>query len=656
MKKQLSIHESQILHKNAPNLFGIFLEDINFTLDGGLNANKLNNYSFDSFYPPKGSSMFGDLLFKEHLRPVYDRLRFWEITGSVQSSNDGPMFKDGYFARVSGSAVLKNKGHNGGGKYKNRPAISIDAGKRYAFSGLIRSIDFAGSVCVWVEDENGKLITDKQELSFSSAWEKQTAILTGIADAYGTFVIATSGTGTIDLDQLSIMEDDHWGKGDPRYDIGGKFRRDLVEMLRDMHPKFMRFPGGGLVSGLHKDTAYEWKNTIGPLGERKGMINSAWGLSQCGYFQSYQIGFYELLCLCEDLDVEPIPVLWIGMTGRGQFITHKGLDLDSQEYQERIIQNYLDFIEFANGDPAVSEWARKRVEMGHPEPFNVRYIGVGNENTGEYYTKSFIKIYNAVKEKYPDMILIMSTGSFYDSKSCHKQWQAAIDHNLDCLMDGHTYSAPQWFRNNTHIFDKNDRNGQHLFLGEYAAGNSYSGNCKRPNSYESALAEAAFMTGIERNSDFVDLACYAPLFNMIGGTQWRHNLIDFNQRTAVHSTNYLVQRMYGNAVGEYVYKTSFTDEDGVYVSVSGDDKMKYVKLVNTSENTVEMEISLDTPITGNIGAEFIQCDDPAATNTIGFDGDPSEPVKIQHTTVTANDGKFTLAMPKYSFYVLKVVI
>lgn len=654
MIKQLSIYESQILHKNAPNLFGIFLEDINFSVDGGLNANKLNNYSFDSFYPPKGTSMIGDLLFKEHLKPVYDRLRFWEITGMVTSCNENPKFRNGYFARISGNAVLKNKGHNGGGKQKNRPAISVKAGEKYEFSCLLRSVDFSGTVSVYVEDENGNLLTDKQAVTFGTDWEKQTVMLTAAKDAYGKFVICTNGTGTIDLDQLFFMEENYWGKGDPKYDIGGKFRRDLVEMLRDMHPRFMRFPGGGLVGGVHKDTAYEWKDTVGPLGDRKGTINSPWGLNQSGYFQSYQIGFYELLCLCEDLEMEPVPVLWIGLTGRGQFITHKGLDLDSQEYRERIIQNYLDFIEFANGDPATSEWAKKRADMGHPQPFNVKYIGVGNENTGEYYTKSFVKIYNAIKAQYPEMVLIMSTGSYYDSKTCHKQWQDAIDHNLDCLMDGHTYSAPEWFRNNTHIFDKNDRSGQHLFLGEYAAGNSYSGNCKKPNSYESALAEAAFMTGIERNSDFVDLACYAPLFNMMGGTQWRHNLIDFNQRTAVHSTNYLVQKLYCNAVGENVYRTSFTNEDGVYVSASGNETEKFVKIVNTSGETVELEISMETASIGQIHCEFIQYDDLAAANTIGFEGEPTEPVRIQNVNLNAQNGKIYLTMPKQAFYVLKI--
>ena len=654
MIKQLSIYESQILHKNASNLFGIFLEDINFSVDGGLNANKLNNYSFDSFYPPKGTSMFGDLLFKEHLKPVYDRLRFWEITGFVQSCNKDSKFKSGWFARVVGDATLKNKGHNGGGKHKNRPAISVKAGEKYEVSCLLRSVNFSGTVSVYVEDERGNLLTDKQVVTFSTDWEKQTVKLTAVKDAFGKFVICTSGTGTIDLDQLFFMEENYWGKGDAKYDIGGKFRRDLVEMLREMHPRFMRFPGGGLVGGVHKDTAYEWKDTIGPLGDRKGAINNPWGLNQSGYFQSYQIGFYEMLCLCEDLEMEPVPVLWVGLTGRGQFITHKGLDLDSQEYQERIIQNYLDFIEFANGDPETSKWAKKRADMGHPQSFNVKYIGVGNENTGKYYTKSFLKIYNAVKAKYPAMTLIMSTGSYYDSKTCRRQWQDAIDHNLDCLMDGHTYSAPEWFRENTHIFDKNDRGGQHLFLGEYAAGNSYSGNCKQPNSYESALAEAAFMTGIERNSDFVDLACYAPLFNMIGGTQWRHNLIDFNQRTVVHSTNYLLQKLYCNAVGKNVYKTSFTDEDGVYVSVSGDEQEKFVKIVNTSEEIVELDISLEAPVSGKIICEFVQHDDLAATNTIDFDGEPTEPVRIQSMNLKVQNGNVHLTMPKHAFYVLTI--
>lgn len=652
MNHTLKVYEQDILHEVAPNLFGIFLEDINFSIDGGLNANMLNNYSFDSFYPPKGSSMMTDLLFKQKFRPVYDRLRFWDITGNVASCNDRAVSSSAYFARITGSAVLKNKGHNGGGKFRNEPAISIEAGTGYEVSVCIRSIDFSGKVTVWAEDPTGKALTGTAEIGFTREWTKQTVQLYGTGTGYGSFVLRAEGAGMLDIDQLFFARDDYWGKGDPRYNCGGKFRRDLVEMLRDIHPKFMRFPGGGLVGGVQDNTEYEWKDTVGLLSERKGQVNAPWGLNQSGYFQSYQIGFYELLCLCEDLHMEPVPVLWIGLTGRGQFITHKGLEIGSAEYQERVVQNYLDLIEFCNGEKGSGKWADLRCSMGHETPFNIHTLGIGNENTGDYYTRSFIEIEKAIHKTYPGMQLIMSTGSYYDSKTCHKQWADAVKHNLHCLMDGHTYSSPEWFRNSTHLFDDRDRSGNHLFLGEYAAGNSYAGNCKHPNSYESALAEAAFMTGIERNSDYVDMACYAPLFALIGGTQWRHNLIEFSQKQPVHSTNYLVQKMYGSTSGNVVYRTSFTDEDGLYTSAVGNGDLCHIRLINTADHPASVSIEVDPQYQQRVAAAYIQSDDLSVRNEVDFYGNVREPIRMQTKELRCENGKLEVEMEKYSFYVL----
>ena len=655
MEKNIHIYDRQPTHKVPDNLFGLFLEDINFSCDGGLSANMINNHSFDGFYPQKGASMVAGLLLHQKLQPVYDRLRFWEVNGDVIACHEKPLYADGWFARLSGSVTLKNKGFNGGKKYKDACAVSIEQGKAYEFICDVRSVDFRGELRVWVEDEKGTPLTDTQSVQFAGEWSTPTVILMGNATKYGRLCIESKGDGTLDLDEVRLYPAETWGKGDPKWEKTGRVRYDLAKMLADIHPKFMRFPGGGLISGLYDHTEYHWKDSVGPLGDRKTAINMPWGANQSGYLQSYQFGFHEFFLLCEDLGMEPVPVCWIGMNGREQFITRKGLDFDSAEYKEQVIDNFLDLIEYATGDPETSKWAKMRADLGHPKPFSLKYLGIGNENTGDYYSQSFLHIEKAVHEKYPDIKLIMTTGSFYGNKACQKQSQFAIDQKLDVLLDGHTYSSPKWFLANAGLFDKMDRKTPHLFLGEYAAGNSYSGNSKNPNSYESALAEAAFMTGIERNSDYVDMACYAPLLNMLGGTQWRHNLIDFNQKAAVRSTNYLVQKMFGSNMGTEVLSASLAAEDGVYLSATGSKEAVFVKLVNANAEPCRVTINFETALNGQAAVEFIQSDDLSVRNSIDFEGDPVEPIKLQTSFVTVTDGQLTLNMQKNSFYAIRIL-
>jgi alpha-L-arabinofuranosidase len=656
----LNVLVEKELHTVSPALFGVFLEDINFSIDGGLNANGVNNGSFDGVYvSQKGRGLLGLLrtfVFKPEQRAVHDRLRYWHFNGkALESCHEDPAAENSWYARlyVDGPCRLVNLGFNGLKHHPTACAISILAGQRYTFSCWVRG-HYQGSVIVSVVDENGAALTGKAQILPPEQWQEVSVTLPGQETGYGQLRIMFEGQGSVDLDGIRLMCTDVWGQDDPHWSQG-KLRRDLVETLRDLQPRFMRFPGGCIVEGHGPGNEYHWKDTVGPVINRRGNYN-LWGalVKDGGYFQSYEIGFYEYFLLCEDLGMEPLPTLFAGINCqvRGQ---HR-LPTHSIAFQEEVVQNYLDLIEYANGDPHTNPWARLRAEAGHPQPFGLKYIGIGNENFGEDYLEKFAVIKRAIDDRYPGMICVLSSGMSPQGKEFDLAWCAARERYPDINVDEHCYDRPKWFVEGFHRYDSYPREGAKVYMGEYAANMPLNLPLVslKPNCYQTALAEAVFLAGIERNSDVVVMSSYAPLLSLAEGEQWAHNLINFNPAHVLRTANYYVQQLFSTRLGDQVVALEGELPSGVFASATTTLDRLYLKLINTNAHTVQAALGLPGIPDGPIYVDYLQHDDLKAANALDFHGTPRYRVTPQRMEMALRGGRAKLTMARYGLYVLTI--
>jgi len=659
MQKEFSLkviaeHE---LHDVSDMLFGLFLEDINFACDGGLNANMVNNASFDGVYlNRKGYGMMRSVIFKPDPHPVVDRLRYWIAFGTTpESRHDNPVAENSWYARVTvnGACRLENLGYNGLKKHADACAMSIQAGQEYAFSCWMRGT-FQGSMAVSVKNENGSVLTGTVQVTPESQWQECKLILPGSKTGYGKLVIQFEGKGEVDLDGIRLMSTDTWGKGDPRWSQG-RLRRDLVETLRDLKPRFLRFPGGCIVEGNGPGNEYDWKATIGPVINRKGKYN-LWAaqVKEGGYYQSYEVGFYEYFLLCEDLGMQPLPTLFAGLNCQAR--SNHCVDTHSGAFQEQVVQNYLDLIEYANGDPSTNPWAAKRAEAGHPQPFGLKFIGVGNENYGPDYLEKFTVIKKAIDARYPGMVCVMSSGTNYQGKDFDATWAKVRRSFPDVRVDEHCYNRPSWFIQGYQRYDAYPREGAKVYMGEYAA--NFPMNMPllsvQPNSYQTALAEAVFLAGLERNSDVVAMSSYAPLFSLAEGEQWAHNLINFNPAQVLLTANYFIQKMYSTTVGDRVVEMQGDLPSGVYGSATVTEDQLILKLVNTNSQSLQGNLHLEDIPDGKGQVEYLQSEDLNAANALTFKGTPEYVVQPSQKELVVKNGIATLELKPNGFYVLIV--
>lgn len=592
MEINLSLKKKE-QHRISDHLFGIFLEDIGFSVDGGLNANMVSNYSFDGVY-------FNN----ENQTRVYDGLRYWEhVLKRIEVKNENALSSNSNYAEIAveNRGYLMNKGFNGLQKHAKKCGMSIECGKEYEFSCWIRNVSFEGEVQIQAVDEDNLALTEVHKITMTDStneWCKVSILTAGIAEGYGQLKITFFGNGVLQLDCISFMNTDVWHKDDPKWSHG-KLRKDLVETLEALHPAFMRFPGGCIVEGMRATNEYNWKNTVGNLWDRKSdYCLWAEAVPDGGYNQSYQIGFYEYFCLCEDLQMKPLPTLPAGINCQIRKFQYKYdeelMPVDSDYFQNTIIQSYLDLIEFANGRPEDGPWARLRAEMGHPETFHLEMIGIGNENFGKEYRKRFTLIENAIKKKYPEMKCIMCAGFLPHKPFVAPTWNYVYKNHPDAIVDEHSYHSPKWFEKQNHRYDFYRRRNAKVYVGEYSANGMMAGKkmtADNSNCFDSALGEAAFLTGVERNGDVVEMASFAPLFNMVDSNQWFSNMIDFSPKSVCPSVNYYVQKMFMNYVGNvYVaYKGKLPPH--VYISITRDRKALYIKIVNTGKKIHTLNLS-----------------------------------------------------------------
>ena len=591
-----------------PTMYGIFIEDINFAADGGLYAELVKNRSFE--FP--------------------DHLQGWKAAGRFELMDDGPFERNPHYLRLvwpghpHKHTALESDGFFG---------IGVKAGADYRFSVWARVPDGRpGSLEVQLMDRSSMA----EDQAFASAritvdspeWKKYELVLhSDVTNPKAALRIFLSGRETVDVEHVSLFPVDTW-KGREN-----GLRKDLAQALYDLHPGLFRFPGGCIVEGTDLQTRYRWKDSVGPV-ENRPLNENRWQYTFThrffpDYYQSYGLGFYEYFLLSEDIGAEPLPVLSCGLACQYQ-------NDDESAHQpvgelRDYIDDALDLIEFANGDVS-TEWGALRAAMGHPEPFGLKFIAIGNEQWGETYVEHLEPFVKAIREAYPEIRIVGSSGPNSEGEQFDYLWPEMARLGAD-LVDEHFYRPEKWFLAQGARYDNYDRKGPKVFAGEYAC----HGAGKKWNHFEAALLEAAFMTGLERNADIVHMATYAPLFAHVEGWQWRPDLIWFDNLRSMRSCSYYVQQLYTTYKGTNVLELKAEDgrnvtgadgQNGLFASSvldAGNGRI-YVKIANVSDSVQPVRIDFDglrrKEVMKGVGIVTYHSDDPDADNTL------DEPEKI----------------------------
>jgi alpha-N-arabinofuranosidase len=608
----------------SSTMFGVFFEDINFAADGGLYPERIKNRSFE---------------FSEPLS-AWRALDVPSTKGELDVRNEDAVNQSNpHYLRVTAYEPgygISNAGFRG---------IGIEAGHEYRFSAYIRS---AGPKTI-----RGRIMDGGREIGsgtlsgFTGQWKRYEAIIRANATSpRAQFNLLIDEKGQVDVDMVSLFPVDTW-KARPN-----GLRKDLVQFLYDMHPGFIRFPGGCIVEGRRLATRYRWKTTIGDIAQRETLINR-WNNEfdhkpTPDYFQSFGLGFYEYFLLAEDIGAAPLPILNCGMAC--QFNSSETAPLNQiDEY----VQDALDLIEFANG-PETSAWGKLRAQMGHPAPFHLTMIGIGNEQWGPRYLERYRVFANALKAKHPEIQLVVSAGPSPSGREFEYLWSNWRSMKAD-IVDEHYYGGPDWFLSNTARYDRYDRSGPKVFAGEYAAQTSGVARPDNRNNWNAAIAEAAFMTGLERNADVVRMASYAPLFAHIDAWQWTPDAIWFDNLRSYGTPNYFVQKVFANNVGTRIVPVTPHAEGGLYTSASLDERTRelIVKAVNfaPAARAAEMRLSGSIP-TGIAKVTTLASDDLKAENS--FD----RPVNVapENSTVEVKSGVLAVSLRPYSVTVYRIPV
>lgn len=555
-----------------PKMYGIFFEEINHSGDGSLYGELLRNRNFEEGVIPSGTVYKDGFAVAKHA-PTYSdhRFRDWKIRWDKDSLEmigwavDGPAT----YAIVSDNplhpntpnamkltmegagATLTNEG------YWGVPVVKDD---KYDLRFYLNPVAYSGNVTAEIVDAQGKVLSsEKFAAGDKGAWKEYTAVLTPDAtDGHASFRLSFDNPGTVYVDYVSLFPQNTF--------MGRKngMRKDVAQILADLKPGFVRWPGGCIAEGATLDNRVKWKNTIGDPMQRK----SEWIL--WNYHCTWGFGYHEFLQFCEDIGADPMFVANVGLSCE---IRNGDYDEDIEPY----LQDIYDAIEYAQGD-VTTEWGAKRAAAGHPEPFKIKYIELGNEQIGELYADRYNKMYEILKPKYPDITFISTLG---------------IGGTTDLLktvdmIDPHWYVNPLYFYENDHLFDSVERGKYDIYVGEYAVNQGVG-----PGNMDGALAEAAFISGMERNGDFVKIASYAPLIENSNHRDWATNLIWVKSDSSLGRSSYYVQQMFSNNVPTYNLTTDLIETlpspfNGK-IGISGDniaDRYRNIKVTDAEGNVV----------------------------------------------------------------------
>lgn len=572
---ELVVQTKKLGAEIQPTMYGLFFEDINYAADGGLYAELVKNRSFE---------------FPQHLMG-------WKAFGKVTVMDDGPFDKNPHYVRLSNAGHphkqtgLDNEGFFG---------IGVKKGAEYRFSVWARIPEGGTAGKIRIELVNTKSMGEQQAFATqnltidSKEWKKYQVILKPeMTEPKAVLRIFLASPQTVDLEHVSLFPVDTW-KG---HENG--LRKDLAQALADIKPGVFRFPGGCIVEGTDLATRYNWKNSVGPV-ENRPLNENRWQYTFPhrffpDYYQSYGLGFYEFFQLSEEIGAEPLPVLSCGLACQFQNSdadAHVAVcDLGSY------IQDALDLIEFANGSTD-TKWGKLRADMGHPAPFNLKLIGIGNEQWGKEYPEHLEPFVSAIRKAYPEIKIVGSSGPDSEGEQFNYLWPEMKRLKAD-LVDEHFYRPETWFLSQGARYDNYDRKGPKVFAGEYAC----HGRGKKWNHFHASLLEAAFMTGLERNADIVHMATYAPLFAHVEGWQWRPDMIWFDNMNSVRTVSYYVQQLYGMYKGTHVLPltmdkkpvTGAEGQNGLFASAVLDKGTNeiIVKVANTSDKPQPLSLKFD---------------------------------------------------------------
>ena len=574
-QKTFVVKANEIKATIEPTMWGIFFEDINLGADGGIYAELVKNRSFEFRKPMMGWRILG----------LTKTEGDFQVLNRTNTNTANPRYLQVILNNATRNIGISNEGFRGMG-------IKKDLG--YDFSFLYRQR--ADNIKIYVEivNDKGETIgkTTLQTSNTSNEWKKATtSFKSSETELKAHLNIWFEGNGSIDLDMISLFPQDTW-KGRP-----GGMRSDMVQLLADMKPGFIRFPGGCIVEGYNLAERYQWKKTIGPIEERQLIINR-WNTEFAhrpapDYFQTFGLGFYEYFQLSEDIGAEPLPILNCGMAC--QFNSSELVPIDGLD---PYVKDAIDLIEFANADSS-TYWGKLRASLGHPAPFHLKMLGIGNENWGPQYVERLKIFTKAIKEKYPEIKLVYSSGTDPDGERFNYLNTTLRQMNAD-IIDEHYYRKPDWFLANAKRYDNYPKNGSKVFGGEYAAQSDHTVSVGNKNNWLTALSEAAFMTGLERNADVVSMASYAPLFAHIDGWQWTPDLIWVNNLQSYGTPDYYVQKLFSTNKGTKVVPITLNNEaiagqDSLYATAAIDEPTNelVIKIVNASDKQQRNSISIE---------------------------------------------------------------
>lgn len=620
-------------------LYGLFFEDINFAADGGLYAEMIKNRSFE--FP---QSLMG-----------------WETFGKVEVRTAGaPFARNPHYVHLDPvghphkRTGLQNEGFFG---------VTAAKGKEYRFSVWARATNGTSKITVEMTDpasmgETQVVASADVEVS-GKEWKKYTATLTPDADVKkGKFRIFLYGDA-VDLEHVSLFPADTWQGRE------NGLRADLVQALADIHPGVLRFPGGCIVEGTDLESRYQWKNSVGPV-ENRPINENRWHYTfphrfYPDYYQSYGLGFYEFFLLSEDIKCEPLPILSVGLACQFQNENESAHVPATEKDLKPYIQDCLDLIEFANGDESTT-WGKLRAEMGHPAPFNLKYIGVGNEQWDHYYPERLKFFVEAIRASHPEIKIVGSSGPDSEGEQFDYLWPEMKKLGAD-LVDEHFYRPETWFLAQGNRYDNYDRQGPKVFAGEYAC----HGAGKKWNHFHASLLESAFMTNIERNADVVEMATYAPLFAHVEGWQWRPDMIWYDNSRSVRTASYYVQQLFSHNKGTNTASLTMDgkaiagneDQAGLFASAVYDATANayIVKAANVSDTAQSVTISLDGLASdkqiASASITTLHCDNPDSDNTLDA---PETVVPETHELANVSGSKFNTTLNAQTFYVIRLVL
>lgn len=618
-----------------PTMWGVFFEDINMGADGGIYAELVKNRSFEFTKPLMGWAILG--------KPATEG--DFLVVNRHQENTANPRFlRVTLHHSATGSIGLSNEGFRG---------MGIKQGVNYDFS--VMACTASGNNVLHIELINAKGdnigSASLPVAATGGEWKKYAISFTATAtELKAKMNIWFEGDGVMDLDMVSLFPGDTWKKRP------GGMRADMIQLLADMKPGFIRFPGGCIVEGPELYQRYQWKKTIGPIEERQLIVNR-WNFEFAhrptpDYFQTFGLGFFEYFQLAEDIGAEPLPILNCGMAcqfNSGEVVPMEDLD--------PYVKDALDLIEFANGD-ATTKWGKVRADMGHPDAFHLKMLGVGNENWGPQYIERVKVFMKAIKEKYPDIKLVNSSGT--DPNGDRFDYLNGELRALHAdIIDEHYYRKPEWFFANARRYDNYPRNGSKIFGGEYAAQSDHTVSVSNKNCWITALSEAAFMTGLERNADVVSMASYAPLFAHTDGWQWTPDLIWVNNLQSYGTPDYYVQKLYSLNKGTKVVPITLNNEtlagqDSLYATACIDEKTGdlIIKVVNASARTQKNTIALEGVKKGVRQGQLtvLESDDLYGVNSF------AEPQHIapKESAIDIKGNKINWEAAPYSFSVLRL--